>query len=202
MTKQRGDRKDGHLVHSDDPMHIFMPYIMGSRTDNEALLNATFDMTAVTEYLKKKNDQNPQFKYTIFHVVIAALAKTIYLRPHMNNYIAGHRLYQRDEISFCFTARNKMADSGGEFVMYLVAEDGNNLIEQNKNNLHLTKVDYSDILGHNSSLSSSCYRPKIYQKFWEDYNSFGFKALLKNRKSLKPGLLSRIINRLKRFVKY
>ena len=49
MTKQRGDRKDGHLVHSDDPMHIFMPYIMGSRTDNEALLNATFDMTAVTE---------------------------------------------------------------------------------------------------------------------------------------------------------
>jgi hypothetical protein len=130
MTKQRGDRKDGHLVHSDDPMHIFMPYIMGSRTDNEALLNATFDMTAVTEYLKKKNEQNQQFKYTIFHVVIAALAKTIYLRPKMNIFIAGHRHYQRDEISFCFTARNKMVDNGGEFVMYLVAEDGNNLIEQ------------------------------------------------------------------------
>ena len=124
------DRRDGIQFHSSDPMHTFMPFIMGDRTDNEAVLNATFDMTAVVEYLKKKNDQNPQFKYTIFHVVIAALAKTIYLRPKMNIFIAGHRYYTRKDISFCFTAKNKMADNAGEFVMYLVAEDGSNLIDQ------------------------------------------------------------------------
>lgn len=122
-TKQRGDRSDGTLVHSSDPMHVFMPYIMGTRTENEALLNATFDMTNVVKYLEKKNSDNPQFKYTIFHVVVAALAKTIYLRPKMNIFIAGHKHYMRREISFCFTAKNKFADNAGEFVMYLVAED-------------------------------------------------------------------------------
>ena len=55
------DRRDGIQFHSSDPMHTFMPFIMGDRTDNEAVLNATFDMTAVVDYLKKKNDQNPQF---------------------------------------------------------------------------------------------------------------------------------------------
>ena len=129
-VKNKGDRKDGKRVISSDPMQTFMPFIMGDRTDNEAVLNATFDMTAVVDYLKKKNDRNPQFKYTIFHVVIAALAKTIYLRPRMNIFIAGHRQYQRDEVSFCFTAKNKLADNAGEFVMYLVAEDGSNLVEQ------------------------------------------------------------------------
>ena len=126
----KGDRKDGHRVYSSDPMQTFMPFILGERTDNEAVLNATFDMTAVVDYLKRKNDENPQYKYTIFHVVIAALAKTIYLRPRMNIFIAGHRQYQRDEVSFCFTAKNKMADNAGEFVMYLVAEDGSPLTEQ------------------------------------------------------------------------
>ncbi|MBR6957084.1 MAG: hypothetical protein IKH73_01405, partial [Erysipelotrichaceae bacterium] len=87
-TRQPGDRSDGTLVHSNDPMHVFMPYIMGTRTENEALLNATFDMTNVVKYLEKKNSEKPEFKYTIFHVVVAALAKTIYMRPKMNIFIA------------------------------------------------------------------------------------------------------------------
>ena len=96
----------------------------------------------------------------------------------------------------------ELFDNNGISAIIVNTKKGSDIIEQNKNGLQVVNVDYSDILGHNSSLSSSCYRPKIYQKFWEDYNSFGFKALSKNRKSLKPGLLSRIINRLKRFVKF
>ena len=125
------DRKDGKLVTSDDPMHGIMPYIMGSRADNEALLNATFDMTEVVKYLEKRNSESPEFRYTIFHVVVAALAKTIYMRPKMNRFISGHRYYQRNDISFTFTAKNKFADNAGEFVMYLVAEDdGKSLVDQ------------------------------------------------------------------------
>ncbi len=130
-AKQRGDRSDGHLVKSDDPMHTFMPYIMGNRTENEALLNATIDMTEVVKYLEKRNAEDPEFRFTIFHVAVAALAKTLYLRPKLNRFIAGHRTYQRDEISFCFTAKHKFSDNAGEFVMYLVAEDdGKSLVDQ------------------------------------------------------------------------
>ena len=117
------DRRGAKLVVSHDPMHDFMPYIMGNRTENEALMNVTFDMTAVVDYLKKKNDENPQYKYTIFHMVVAALAKTIYMRPHLNRYIAGHRCYQRDTISFTFTAKSKFSDNGGEFVTVITADD-------------------------------------------------------------------------------
>ena len=131
MARNRGDRKDGKRIVSSEPMHTFMPFIMGDRTDNEALLNATFDMTNVVSYLKKRNDENPEFRFTIFHVVVAALAKTIYLRPKLNIFIAGHRYYQRNDISFTFTAKRKFSDNGGEFVMTLVTEDdGNSLIDQ------------------------------------------------------------------------
>ena len=116
------DRKDGKLVISSDPMHDFMPYIMGNRTENEALANVTLDMTAVVDFLKKKNDASPEFKYTIFHVVVAALAKTLYLRPNLNRFIAGHRCYDRYDISFTFTGKSKMTDKGGEFITIVKAE--------------------------------------------------------------------------------
>lgn len=131
IKKAHKDRKDGTLVVSPDPMHDFMPYIMGSRTENEAVMSYTFDMTAVTEYLKKKNAENPEFKYTIFHVIVAALAKVIYLRPALNRFIAGHRCYERKDISFTFTAKKKFADNAGEFVTMIKAEDdGTSLVDQ------------------------------------------------------------------------
>ncbi len=133
MTERRnkGDRKDGYRVVTRDPMQTFMPFIMGTRTDNECVMNTTFDMTNVVEYLAKKNAEHPEFKYTLFHFSIAAMAKTMKLRPKLNYFFAGNRLYEHKTISFCFTAKHKFADEAAEFVMQLTAEDdGNSLIDQ------------------------------------------------------------------------
>lgn len=128
--KKRGDRRDGYLVRDGDPLHVFMPYLMGERAENEAVLTDNFDFSAATDYLNKKNE-TAQHHYTYFHLIIAALAKTIYLRPKMNRYIAGHRYYDRDNISFSFVAKNKMSDNGEESLLIIKAEDdGTNLIDQ------------------------------------------------------------------------
>lgn len=112
--RRLGDRKDAVWVRDADPLHAFMPYLLLGRTDNEALLNDEIDLTATMEYLNRKNEQNPDFKYTIFHVVLAALAKTIYLRPAMNRFLQGHRLYQRRDISFSFVVKRAFSDKGEE----------------------------------------------------------------------------------------
>lgn len=122
-VKKHGDRKDARLLESDDPIHALMPYIMGQRADNEAVLYDTFDFTEVDRYLERKNAEKPEHKYTYFHVVLAALAKIIYLKPKMNRYIIGHRYYERDHISFSFIAKNKMTEGAEESVLLIKAED-------------------------------------------------------------------------------
>ncbi len=112
--KRRGDRKDAVWIRDADPMHAFMPYLLLGRTDNEAVLNDDVDITNTLRYLEKKNEGNPEFKYTIFHVVLAALAKTITLRPAMNRFLQGHRLYQRNDISFSFAVKRIFSDSSAE----------------------------------------------------------------------------------------
>ena len=69
--------------------------------------------------LEEKNASDPDFKYTIFHVVMAAIAKTIYLRPAMNRFMQGHRLYQRNDISFSFVVKRAFSDKGEEALVIM-----------------------------------------------------------------------------------
>lgn len=112
--KRRGDRRDGYLVRDIDSMHALMPYMLPNRTDNEAFLTETIDMTKVIEYIEKKNADSPEFKYTFFHFLAAAIAKTIVLRPKMNRFYSGHRLYDRKDIILSFTVKKKFVDSSEE----------------------------------------------------------------------------------------
>ncbi|MBR5296230.1 MAG: hypothetical protein IKU24_06530, partial [Clostridia bacterium] len=117
--KSFGDRKDAVLIRDSDPLHAFMPYLLLGRTDNEALLNDDLDLTETMRYIEKKNENESEFKYTIFHVVLAALAKTIYLRPAMNRFMQGHRLYQRNDISFSFVVKRAFSDKAEEALVIM-----------------------------------------------------------------------------------
>lgn len=112
--KRRGDRKDAYRVRDTDPMHAIFPYVMPDRTDNEAVMNIIVDLTAVNEYVAEKNADSPEFAYTFFHVICAAVAKTVALRPWMNRFYSGGRLYERKEISLSFTAKKRFVDDAPE----------------------------------------------------------------------------------------
>ncbi|NLN23979.1 MAG: 2-oxo acid dehydrogenase subunit E2 [Clostridiales bacterium] len=120
--RRRGDRYDGRLVRDLDTMHVLMPFLIPRRTDNEAVLNEVIDLTAIEAYLEKKNEGNPEFKYTFFHVICAATAKTFALRPRMNRFYAGNRLYERDDITLSFVVKKKFSDEGEE-VLSIVRVD-------------------------------------------------------------------------------
>ena len=129
--KSRRDRKDGYYIHDPDAMHAFMPYLMPNRADNEATMTEIVDLTKINEYLERKNAEETEFKYTFFHVIVAAFAKAIALRPKMNRFYAGHRLYQRKDILFSFVVKKKFADDSEEALAILkIDPEGASPIEQ------------------------------------------------------------------------
>jgi len=86
--RRAGDRKDGRLLRELDGMHFIVPLIYPNRCDNEAYISERIDLTAINAYLKKKNEDAVDFPYTMFHLIVTALLKTITLRPEMNRFIA------------------------------------------------------------------------------------------------------------------
>ncbi len=112
--RHRFDRPDGYYIEDTDTMHKFFPFMLPDRTENEAVMSETVDLTNIKAYLEKKNADSPEFKYTFFHVICAAIAKTIYLRPRMNRFYAGKRFYERRDIILSFTAKKRLVDNSDE----------------------------------------------------------------------------------------
>ena len=116
------DRKDAKWVGNIDSMHGLFPYLMPNRTDNEAVLNETIDLTAINEYIAEKNAADPAFKYTFFHVICAALIKAVVLRPKLNRFYAGKRLYQRNDFSITFIVKKQFNDQSDEAIAIIKAD--------------------------------------------------------------------------------
>ncbi|MEN6470332.1 MAG: 2-oxo acid dehydrogenase subunit E2 [Clostridiaceae bacterium] len=123
MTNARkrrfGDRKDGYWLRDLDALHAFAPYLMPYRTENEAFILEQIDLTNILAYLEKKNADQPAYKYTMFHVITAALAKALTLRPKMNRFIKGNRIYERNELTFAFVVKKQFADEAHEALAFL-----------------------------------------------------------------------------------
>jgi len=115
--QNRKDRYDGYYVSDISSMHRLMPYLMPNRTDNECLIDYQLDMSQVVKYVNQKNEEDPQYKYTVFHVIMAAISKLIYLKPRLNYFSSGYRLYERKDLSFSFVAKNKMEEKADESLL-------------------------------------------------------------------------------------
>ncbi len=131
QKRKFGDRKDAYRVRNIDSMHAISPFIMPKRTDNEAVMNEIFDITALNAYLEKKNSDNPDFKYTFFHVILAAIAKTIVLRPRLNRFYKGGKLFDRKDIIFAFVVKKQFEDDAHEALAIVkIDEEGISPVEQ------------------------------------------------------------------------
>ena len=127
-TKRRwGDRKDGALIRDLDGMHFITPLIYPNRCDNEAYISERIDLTAINAYLQKKNAEEKDFPYTMFHLIVAALIKTITLRPKMNRFIANKNFYQRNEVSASFVVKKQFADNAAEALAVIHAKSDSTL---------------------------------------------------------------------------
>ena len=122
-----GDRKDGYWVKDVTGLQTIMGHIMPSRTEAEVWFNDDFDITNLLKYIEKKNAEHPNYKTTVFHCVIFAIAKMINERPKMNRFIQGRRTYQRETISMSFMAKRRFKDDAEEKFMVLVPKDNDTL---------------------------------------------------------------------------
>ena len=121
-----GDRYDAYRIKDIDGVHFYMAYLMPKRTQAEVYINEKLDVTELLEYIKEKNASGER-KVTMFHCVIAAVARTIKMRPLLNRYISGKRYYMRHDISMGFTIKKQFTDHAEESLMIYRPKDDENV---------------------------------------------------------------------------
>ena len=117
-----GDRRDGRRVKTTG-MQTIMGHLYPNRTDAEVYLHDDIDVTELLKFVERKNAEHPDYRTTLFHCVVAAIAKMVKERPLMNRFVSGRRTYERYGISVAFVAKLAFDDHAEEALLFFEPKD-------------------------------------------------------------------------------
>lgn len=120
--KKRKPNRNGAYKVKDAGLTGIMPLIMPNRTDSEVFLHDYVDITQLLPYIDEKNRRGENYRTTLFHCIVFAIAKMVLERPYLNRYIQSCTLFEREDISFGFVAKRHFADGADEALMTLVTK--------------------------------------------------------------------------------
>jgi hypothetical protein len=104
-------RSDAKPVEKLSAMRRFMPYISPRRNDSLFYMMQDIEVDAALEYLEKKNrSRPPERRITLFHLFLRSCGHALYLRPGVNRFVKGGRLWQRDGEWITFSAKREIVD--------------------------------------------------------------------------------------------
>ncbi len=102
--RRYGDRKEGRLLRSIPPFSKFIPYIMPQRNDRLVNYEESFEITALDRRLRSLRVEGYK-GIGILHFIIAVYIRCIAMLPAVNRFIAGRRIYARDNIEIVMAVR-------------------------------------------------------------------------------------------------
>jgi hypothetical protein len=119
-------RPDGDLVRDLPPVRGIVPYLMRGRNESAVYQESLYDVAAARRWLRAYNRSHPT-RATLFQLLAWACARALHLRPGLNRFASGGRIYQRRGVSVSFAAKMSMSDAAPFVTVKLGFPDGESL---------------------------------------------------------------------------
>lgn len=111
-------RNDAVRVYDIAPYKQIFPYLMPTRADSLVYQNIVLDLSGTVQFIK--NHKAPDGRtYRVFEVFLAAILRTIALRPELNRFVSNSQYWQRKDLSLNFVVKESYADEAPEHSMPL-----------------------------------------------------------------------------------
>jgi hypothetical protein len=105
--RRLGDRKEGYKIRTISPMLYVTPYIMKRRSDALNYFSDTIDMAAIDKYIREKKSEG-MTNFGMLHVLLAGYVRMVAIRPGINRFVSGQRIYHRHKIEVVMTIKKEM----------------------------------------------------------------------------------------------
>ncbi len=121
MKRRFGDRKDGRKIRSLAPLETLSPYLMVTRNEAVTYMIDKFDTTEADRYVRQKR-ANGLEGFGLLHIILAAYVRMISQRPRINRFIAGQKIFARNNIEINMVVKKKLSADQVETVIKIIFE--------------------------------------------------------------------------------
>ena len=111
--RRLGDRHDGRKIRTLPPMQYVAVSIMHKRNDAQNLFKSSIDYAYIDEYIRKKREEGLT-GFGFMHVIVAAYVRMVSQKPALNRYIAGWKIFARNEIILSMMIKKEMKANAQE----------------------------------------------------------------------------------------
>jgi hypothetical protein len=126
------DRPDGRRLRQDHALNAVMPYMMPGRNQSAVYYGRDIDLENALRHVRAKNQaaedaaDGAEERFSLFGLVLAAVVRTIALKPQLNRFIHGRSLYQRNGIVLSFIVKQKLTEEApeGSAKIFFEPQDG------------------------------------------------------------------------------
>ena len=113
----RKKRPDGVYIDNINPYTKIMPHIMPKRYDAMNWCKVEVSCDGLDKFLAEQNANGTH--YTYYNVVVAALVRTLAMRPSLNRFVKNRRIYQHNDITASFAVKKILKDDSEDTTVKL-----------------------------------------------------------------------------------
>jgi hypothetical protein len=108
-----GDRYDGRRLRSLNAFYQITPYIMRTRVDAHDYFEDRIDITGTEAWLRGQRGEG-HLDLGYLHVFMAALVRTMSQKPALNRFVAGQKIWARNDITISLALKKRLTDDSPE----------------------------------------------------------------------------------------
>lgn len=110
-------RADGKLARDVPLTRRVMPYLMKGRNESAVYTEHDMSLRRADAFIRAFNQANPATPIDQFHLAVWALREVMRRYPEMNQFVAGGRIYQRNEIWFSYAVKTNLKEGAPTVVV-------------------------------------------------------------------------------------
>ena len=130
MARKRrfGDRAEGRRLRTLDPLYNFIPFIMVQKNDACNQFADSVEITETDRWLRAKRKEGYK-GLGYLHLFIASYVRAASQRPCVNRFIAGRRIFARNNIEVVLTVRRGMSSDAGETTIKVIFDPSDTVFD-------------------------------------------------------------------------
>jgi len=106
-----GMRADSTLVRDISTTRRFMPYLSTRRNSSLVYYTTEIEVGPALRFLEEQNRDRPKERQvTLFHLYLRSVAAALYERPAVNRFVAGGKIWQREDVFITLSAKEQLVD--------------------------------------------------------------------------------------------
>lgn len=125
--RRLGDRYDAYRVRNLDGVYYIVPNIMRERNDSQLYYEIDVPIEHLEKYVHAKRKQGHNIR--LVHIFIAALIRTFVMRPRLNRFTVGKKIYSHNNIRLSMAIKRSLTVDGEETMILPVFEPTDTLYD-------------------------------------------------------------------------